>query len=957
MRSPSVPGIAQDVEPQVIKMRIRTWVLLLSAATLGVLAGCHGKGSPTAPPAPDITAPREAGTQGHVLWGAWEAVIDRDTLEVVLQPMRMADEHFNVTGFVTPPKCSTCISMQVLDVDFPSSQFSVRVMLRNPTGVTGYDVRGILFISGDQELLSADNWTELFDIPGDYQRNPFQAFARETYLRKFGGGETHSATYRLYLPPGNMAVKFAVEASYPGNCPEPYETDIVKGIDFLSEGGTYSEKIEVRVDDWQNDIASVQLDLSSLGATTPVNLTFQGGLWKATVSNTYGATTGFYLAWLQAHSPTGPWIYQPMDIEVKSLGQDRLPPVLGLMHNWTSGGDPKDPLTKNNMKYEGIDLNWIIPDTGYGSTRLPYYDGIHRAPLTTVGYCTTLLDNLEAQTDPPSLYNLLTIGSQQLGETFSPTSFAYTPTASPIADAMEALYSAIGSSLSSTDKSTIASQTAGLPIELQYMTAAILKAVSDGYSYRQTAISGYSSEVKDILFNNGTDWVYGTSIYVAVLQEAVEFDYPSMYRAAGPVLQAMDGMRDLGLYYVPRNSSSWTWNTPIGTVKIGGSGYDAHTSGEYLLILDPGGNDTYNCQAGGNASLSNPFSICIDLAGDDAYSNQGNWNYSQGAGRVGVGVLWDVYGDDDYQNFRFCQGFGHWGVGVLLDSAGNDSYNSDGCSQGSGYYGIGMLIDEWGGDTYNCYQYSQGFGFVKGWGLAYDQEGNDKWVANDTDIKYPSPQTSEHNTSMSQGQGFGLRWDDQPVWQSGGQGILFDHAGDDQYSCGVFGQACAYWFGTGIVADYGGTDSMYGIWYVQSGAAHYGTSFLINKGQANDTYQCTMNVSQGGGHDFSNSFFLEEGGNDVYTSPGISLGAGNECGTGVFVDYSGNDTYHNTAGNSMGQGAFSDGRPRGSWGVFLDLGETESYEPGKTGPGENITWTLGDIGAGGDYAGGVVIWQ
>jgi len=942
---------------KVIPMRPLT--ALLACSTILIIAiGCSKSHTPVIPPVDDFSPPRVVDTTGHVVWGAWECAIDRDTLEVSVQPMRSVENHFDVTSFILPPSCHDCMRMTVIDVDLTQSLFSVRVMLRNPIGLTGYDVRGIFYLKGDQQLVSADNWTDLFDLPGDYARNPFQAFAKEAPGRAFGGGETHSATYRVLLPPGQMGIRFTVEASYPSNCPEPYEMKIIKGIGFLGSSSQYSETLEVAVRDWQSDISLVQLDMSSLGATLPLDLVNQAGIWKATVSNIWGAAPGWYTVWLQSRSAAGPWTYQPIDIEVKNLGGDRLPEILSLMHNWDASGNPNETLTKDNFKYEGRDLNYIIDDMGYGSTRLPYYNDIHREPLTTVPYFMNVLDNLEAHTSPPILYNLLSIGTNQLGETFPPTSFAYAPTASPIADAMESLYSEIGSTLSPSDKSAIASQTASLPADLQVMAAAILKAVSEGYQYREDAISGYSGEVKDILFENGTDWCYGSSIYFAVLEEAADFDYPSMYRAAGPVLQAIDGMRDAGLYYIPQDSSSWSWETPIGTVEIGGSGNDTFSDDEYLLILDPGGDDTYNCQAGANASLDNPFSICIDLAGNDTYNDQGNTNYSQGAGRLGVGVLWDVYGNDEYDNYRFCQGFGHWGVGVILDSGGNDQYDADGCSQGSGYMGIGIMVDEWGHDNYDCYQYSQGFGFVKGWGLACDIEGDDRWIANDTNIKYPGPQTDQHNTSMSQGQGFGLRWDYENTYQSGGQGILFDRAGDDEYSCGVFGQACAYWFGTGILADYGGTDTMHGIWYVQAGTAHYGTAVLLAKGVEDDSYTATMGVGVGGGHDFSNSFLLEEGGNDTYSSVAHSLGGGNECGVGFFVDYSGDDTYLTTHTGSMGNGYFSDGRNRGSWGLFFDLGGTDSYQSAKMdqGAGDNTNWTINDIGAAGDFPGGIILW-
>jgi len=930
-------------------------VLLLTA-----VLGCSGGGSPVAPEMGELTPARDVDSTGHVIWGAWDFTVDRDTLDITIEPMRSM-EHYNITQFVMPPNCNDCIQMLVEDVDLTNNIFSVRVILRNPTSLAGYDVRGIVFIKPGQELLSADNWTALHDQPGNYDRNPFQAFAKEWVSRCFAAGATNSATYRLVLPPGNMSVSFAVDASWPEPCPEPYEMKVANGIDFLDNFGSYSEKLDVYAKGAVAPWDQIQLDCSSLGAPAPLELLPDGTWWTVKVSNDWGAAPGFYTAWLQGRGETGPWIYEPVEIEVKAFGPDRLETLLGTMHNW-SNGNPNETLTKDNFKYEGSDLTWIIDDMGHGNTRLPYYNSIHRQPLSTVPYCMGLLDAIESQTVSQRfmLSSLLTIGSDQLGETFTPVSYCYyCPSGVHIAEAMAALYDDIGESLSQPEKDAIAAQTETLPLSLQIITAAMLRAVGVGYEDRQNAISGYDSDTKNVLFNNGTDWVYGTSIYFAVLDEAAAFDYQSMYRAASPVFQAVDQTRNYALYYVPQPTPSWEWDTPLGKVKIGSSENDMHSDDNYLLLVDPGGDDTYDCQAGANNSLDNPFSICIDLAGDDDYLDQGDTNYAQGAGRMGVGLLWDCYGDDTYDNYRGGQGFGHWGVGALIDSAGNDTYNCDGTSQGSGYMGIGILVDEWGNDTYDCYHFSQGFGFVKGWGLAYDAEGNDRWTANDSDIIYPSPQTEDHNTSMAQGQGYGLRWDSQTTFQSGGQGILFDKAGDDEYSCGVFGSGCAYWFGTGIFADYGGQDTNYGIWYVNGATAHYGTAFFIAKGGENDSYTATTGVGVGGGHDFSNTFFFDEGGDDTYTSAAHSLGGGNECGVGVFVDYMGNDQYNTTHTGSMGNGYFSDGRDRGSWGLFIELGGTDTYmsEKQTQGCGNNSTWNINDIGAGGDFEGGIVVWQ
>jgi hypothetical protein len=152
---------------------------------------------------------------------------------------------------------------------------------------------------------------------------------------------------------------------------------------------------------------------------------------------------------------------------------------------------------------------------------------------------------------------------------------------------------------------------------------------------------------------------------------------------------------------------------------------------------------------------------------------------------------------------------------------------------------------------------------------------------------------------------------------------------------------------------------MYGIWYVQAGTAHYGTAMLLAKGTEDDSYTATMGVGVGGGHDFSNSFLLEEGGNDTYSSQPHSLGAGNDCGTGVFVDYGGDDNYLTTNELSEGNGNWLDFRSRGSWGVFLDLGGTDTYtyEKQLQGVGDGNTWNINDIGAGGDFPNGIVLWQ
>jgi len=329
----------------------------------------------------------------------------------------------------------------------------------------------------------------------------------------------------------------------------------------------------------------------------------------------------------------------------------------------------------------------------------------------------------------------------------------------------------------------------------------------------------------------------------------------------------------------------------------------------------------------------------------------------QGAGRLGVGMLYDLGGDSDvYNSLRISQGTGIFGTGVLYDDGGDDVYMAESVSQGAGVFGIGILIDDGGSDQYFGYTGMQGFAYAAGFGLLYDTAGNDSYVAylGDPDMGgYPlyfSPQNpGKSNSSMSQGFGFGRRADfTDGVFMSGGFGILRDVDGDDVYSCDIFGEGGGYWFGTGILADGGGDDSYEGRWYVLGAAAHYATGIFIESG-GNDVYNKNlplMNASVGLGHDWSLGIFLDEEGDDEYWAPSLSVGAGNADGFGYFIDKDGNDLYSSTANNTFG---FANAGDYGTYpvyqdficvGIFLDAGGADGYDrPDMSLPLEdNSTW-------------------
>lgn len=450
-------------------------------------------------------------------------------------------------------------------------------------------------------------------------------------------------------------------------------------------------------------------------------------------------------------------------------------------------------------------------------------------------------------------------------------------------------------------------------------------------------------------------------------------------------------------------------DTPAGAIIFSGDSDDVHADPAILLLVDFGGNDTYRGATGANASPANGVSVVIDVAGQDDYgyvavpvaadtngpadsrrlpsdgtgratatATSGPYSQSvvsrQGAGRLGVGLLFDFgTSDDHYRSLRMSQGYGALGVGVLYDGGGNDTYEGEAGVQGAGSFGLGLLLDHGGDDHYVAYAFAQGFGFVRGIGTLYDANGTDDYFSHPTDVLYFSPQNpGGSNSSFSQGAGFGRRADTgDHVSMSGGLGVLRDAGGDDTYTVGIFGQGTGYWFGTGLLLEGGGVDHYDGWWYVHGSAAHYAVAALIDD-SGSDTYQVAnagdpaRSTSVAVGHDFSIGWLLDRAGDDVYHAPNLSLGSGNAAGYGFFFDLGGNDTYVATSDFSFGNASIeSPGdtlRARaGTIGLFVDRGGTDSYTRPTPAPiAENAMWTqqqhpsMGEHGAGADAASGMV---
>jgi hypothetical protein len=486
---------------------------------------------------------------------------------------------------------------------------------------------------------------------------------------------------------------------------------------------------------------------------------------------------------------------------------------------------------------------------------------------------------------------------------------------------------------------------ASLPEVTRQALTGIICAAADAYRWRHLAFDEAESHCDmDTMFRRALrataskDDTYDPAFYDFIHWPKWKYLYAGAQDLARAVRWAADT--------ISVNGSSGDFHcrfeTPWGVIAISGTGQDVYPADDYFIIIDLGGNDRYQGGAA-NRSYTHPVSIIIDDGGDDTYESASDSLLpSFGGGVFGYSYLLDRRGDDVYHGVNFTQGAGLFGVGLLMDDEGKDRYVAHTSAQGSGTFGIGALIDSAGNDKYDTYLSSQGFGFTKGIGLLLDLSGDDKYTSNDTDIRYPSSQSKEHNDAMSQGCGFGFRRDYIDGYSlAGGIGYLIDAAGDDEYSAGLFAQGCAYWYSIGILWDKAGSDKYNGIWYVQGSGAHFGVGFLNDKA-GNDHYTATMNMAQGAGHDFTVGFLLDEAGNDEYDAPNLSLGGGNDDGIGLFWDKAGDDEYRVTAATTLGRANLtSRGTLRDSiltLGVFLDTGGKDTYPKDKPFAKNDTTW-------------------
>jgi len=275
----------------------------------GVAVACAGGSVPTLPEAQNPQVADQyrfvSLSSNTVLLGAWEVTINPDSWSIEAVPLRQADMHFDVTRMLKPPKCYGCFLAKNLSYDPVTKILTIDIGFRNPSNITGCDVRGIVTEFGNMRFLNPDGYTDLFS-PAPTKLNPFLAFDTGVGQREYPPLSNQYETMLIYNEtfPKFDPFTYVVEASWPDNCREPYEV-LYGGIsaDLYSDGSN-TPRLQILARDWQNDISSVSVDLTPIGGTV---IQLQPSLttpdaWEGPVSCAPGTPIGDYRIMVRATS-------------------------------------------------------------------------------------------------------------------------------------------------------------------------------------------------------------------------------------------------------------------------------------------------------------------------------------------------------------------------------------------------------------------------------------------------------------------------------------------------------------------------------------------------------------------------------------------------------------------------------------------------------------------------------
>lgn len=278
--------------------------IILTALLMLIITGCSaGHINPVQPQVEqdaDLAMPVaqiDEGQTNRLLLNAGRFQFDFQSLDADVLPMRNANFHFDVTGYLNFPLA------EIAYYEPLTGMLSVNVTLTNNQMVDGYDVRLIIYTNDNGvKLMNPDAWTSLWDIPDGADINPFKAYATTEPLRTFASNQQFTQMLQFYMPSGIDYVDYAIDVSYPANCDEPYSIEnFSQGILYDSAGAETT--IEVDVLDWQDDVDEVKLYCPAITNEIFVNFEQVGNnKWNLNIANVNAIAQGNYIAAIIATS-------------------------------------------------------------------------------------------------------------------------------------------------------------------------------------------------------------------------------------------------------------------------------------------------------------------------------------------------------------------------------------------------------------------------------------------------------------------------------------------------------------------------------------------------------------------------------------------------------------------------------------------------------------------------------
>ncbi|HRP02242.1 MAG TPA: hypothetical protein PLE30_06290 [Candidatus Kapabacteria bacterium] len=307
-------------------------------------------------------------------------------------------------------------------------------------------------------------------------------------------------------------------------------------------------------------------------------------------------------------------------------------------------------------------------------------------------------------------------------------------------------------------------------------------------------------------------------------------------------------------------------NTKYGKIAIGSVGNDEYT-GNFIAIIDLGGDDTYNLEQFDNQSAYfAPVRFIIDFDGNDKYYGK---DYNLGSGYFGINYIIDYKGNDSYKADNFSVASAICGVGLIEDSEGNDKYINKNFGIAASFMGVAILNDKKGDDTYESANFSQSFSTTLGMSILRDNDGNDKYINNES-----------NGGKFLQASSIG-----NEVSGAAGLSLLIDKYGDDYYQAKYKSQSFATNNGISILKDYSGDDTYKSLIYSQA-SSQYNSLALLNDVEGNDKYLQPFG-NQSNSRAYAYSMFFDEQGSDYYIESKNEL---NQTYVSLFFDTIGKDT-------------------------------------------------------------------